>query len=611
MAILIPSLSTCLSRMTGGEKRFAQRLEAKLEDDYLLWYDVPIGPANSHPDFIILHPQRGILILEVKDWKPETIRSANKQSFEILISTGIKHTINPLEQARQYAHAVSNVLQKDPQLTINSGVKTGHLVFPWSYGVVLPNIMRSVFDASNLGEVIEPSRVICQDEMFDSVEPEEFQQRLWNMFKLKFSGKLSLPQLDRIRWHMFPEVRIAAPCSSSLFQDDPQAEMEMPDILRVMDLQQEQLARSLGEGHRVIHGVAGSGKTLILGYRAMHLAQACAKPILILCYNKSLATKLSEQMSGKGLRAKVLVQTFHSWCSAQLRAYNVDTPKNDGDDDAFYSNMIDALIRAVDQKHVPSGQYDAVLIDEGHDFRPEWLKLVVQMIDPQSNSLMVLYDDAQSIYEHTKKQKFSFKSLGIQAQGRTTILKINYRNTREILNVAASFARELLSSADADEDGVPTVQPMSAGRHGTPPIFVNLPSLDEESLWIINQLKEANRTGTPWREMAILYRSYYPVGQTLERRLKAAGIPVSSKKDVKFTDDQDTVKLITMHSSKGLEFPIVAIPGVGLMPDDKYETAEEVRLLYVAMTRATSRLMMSSHQDSAFTQKLKFAISGK
>lgn len=611
MAILIPSLSTCLSRMTGGEKRFAQRLEAKLEDDYLLWYDVPIGPANSHPDFVILHPQRGILILEVKDWKPETIRSANKQSFEILISTGIKHVINPLEQARQYAHAVSNVLQKDPQLTINSGVKAGHLVFPWSYGVVLPNIMRSVFDASNLGEVIEPGRVICQDEMFDSVEPEEFQQRLWNMFKLKFLGKLSLPQLDRIRWHMFPEVRIAAPSSGSLFQDDPQAEMEMPDILRVMDLQQEQLARSLGEGHRVIHGVAGSGKTLILGYRAVHLAQACAKPILILCYNKSLATKLREQMASKGLGAKVLVQTFHSWCSAQLRAFNVDTPKNGGDDDAFYSNMVDTLIRAVDHKQVPSGQYDAVLIDEGHDFRPEWLKLVVQMIDPQSNSLMVLYDDAQSIYEHTKKQKFSFKSLGIQAQGRTTILKINYRNTQEILNVAASFARELLSSADADEDGVPTVQPMSAGRHGTPPIFVSLPSLDEESLWIINQLKEANHTGTPWREMAILYRSYYPVGQSIERRLKAAGIPVSSKKDVKFTDDQDTVKLITMHSSKGLEFPVVAIPGVGLMPDDKYETAEEVRLLYVAMTRATSRLMMTSHQDSPFTQKLQLAISGK
>ena len=44
----------------------------------------------------------------------------------------------------------------------------------------------------------------------------------------------------------------------------------MPDIVRAMDLQQEQLARSMGEGHRVIHGVAGSGKTMILGYRARY-----------------------------------------------------------------------------------------------------------------------------------------------------------------------------------------------------------------------------------------------------------------------------------------------------------------------------------------------------
>jgi hypothetical protein len=594
--------------MTGGERRFAQRLETKLEADYLLWYDVPIGPSNSHPDFIILHPQRGILILEVKDWKPDSIRSATKQSFEILTNIGLKHLINPLEQARQYTHAVSNALQKDPQLTFSSGVKAGHLVFPWSYGVVFPNITRNVFDESGLGEVIEPSRVICQDEMLENVEPEEFQQRLWNMFTLKFHGRLSLPQLDRIRWHMFPEVRIAAPSSGNLFEDEFQGEVEIPDILRVLDLQQEQLARSLGEGHRVIHGVAGSGKTLILGYRAIRLAQACVKPILILCYNKSLAMKLRDQMASKNLGAKVLVQTFHSWCSAQLRAYNVDIPENQDDDDAFYADMVETLIRAVDQKQVPSGQYDAVLIDEGHDFRPEWLKLVVQMIDPRINSLLVLYDDAQSIYEHTKMQKFSFKGLGIQAQGRTTILKINYRNTQEILNVAATFARELLSSSDADDDGVPIVQPMSAGRHGTPPVFVNLPTLDEESMWIINQLKDANRTGTPWKDMAILYRSYYPVGQTIEKKLKAAGIPVSSRKEVRFTDDQDTIKLISMHSSKGLEFPLVAIPGVGLMNEDEFSTEEEVRLLYVAMTRATSRLMMTSHQVSPFTQKLQTAI---
>lgn len=59
MATLIPALGSCLSRMTSGEKRLAERLEQKLEDDYLLWYDVPIGPKQTPPpDFVVLYPRR-------------------------------------------------------------------------------------------------------------------------------------------------------------------------------------------------------------------------------------------------------------------------------------------------------------------------------------------------------------------------------------------------------------------------------------------------------------------------------------------------------------------------------------------------------------------------
>ncbi len=59
MATLIPSITTCKFD-SPGERRFARLLEAKLEDDYLCWFNVPIGPARLHPDFIILHPQHGI-----------------------------------------------------------------------------------------------------------------------------------------------------------------------------------------------------------------------------------------------------------------------------------------------------------------------------------------------------------------------------------------------------------------------------------------------------------------------------------------------------------------------------------------------------------------------
>jgi len=66
--------------------------------------------------------------------------------------------------------------------------------------------------------------------------------------------------------------------------------------------------------------------------------------------------------------------------------------------------MIQFTIDGVDRGQIPRAQYSAVLIDEGHDFAPEWFKLVVQMVDPATNALLVLYDDAQSIYRGKGKK---------------------------------------------------------------------------------------------------------------------------------------------------------------------------------------------------------------
>src|SRR5262245_21887853 len=183
--------------MTLGERRFAQRLLGKLEDDYLCWYDVPVGRQGVHPDFVILHPRRGLLVLEVKDWKRDTVRKATKASFTLLTDRGQTTVSNPLEQARQYAHAIADQLMRDPQLCNNDdGRYQGRLCFPYGYGVVLTNINRRACEESNLVEVLEPDRLICQDEMIEAVEVEEFQKRLWRMFMVSFPAVLSMPQID-------------------------------------------------------------------------------------------------------------------------------------------------------------------------------------------------------------------------------------------------------------------------------------------------------------------------------------------------------------------------------------------------------------------------------
>lgn len=607
MATLIPAIGSCLSRMTPGEKRFAYRLENKLENDYLCWYDVSIGERTQHPDFVVFHPCRGLLVLEVKDWKLDTIHSMDKQHAAILTDQGLKHVLSPLEQARQYMFAVTNKLERDPQLIWPSGSLKGKPFFPYGHGVVLTNITRKQFDGANMGDVLPSHLVICQDEMTESAEVEAFQKSLWDMFPIKFKMQLSLPQIDRIRWHMFPEIRIGA--QQDMFAEPGQKPIEIPDVLRVMDLQQEQLARSMGEGHRVIHGVAGSGKTLILGYRAEHLAKACQRPILVLCYNKTLATKLASVMEAKGLQDKVNVVNFHAWCVRQLDTYNAGKPPKSSDLTAFFEACVERVIRSVDQKLIPSAQYDAVLIDEGHDFKPEWFKLVVQMIHPDTNSLLVLYDDAQSIYNGPKKLRFSFSSVGVQAKGRTTILKLNYRNTAEILSVARAFADDLVSSHDAEEDHAPTVQPMSAGRRGPKPLLIQLPTLKDEAEYVAKNLSEANRTGMSWNDMAVVYRRY-GIGQQLADALTRKGIPFEWQQDKKhsYSPLHDSVKLITMHSSKGLEFPLVFIPAIGAPSKEQEDLQDEARLLYVAMTRATQQLVMTHGETSLLAEKMQKAM---
>ena len=91
--------------------------------------------------------------------------------------------------------------------------------------------------------------------------------------------------------------------------------------------------------------------------------------------------------------------------------------------------------------------------------------------------------------------------------------------------------------------------------------------------------------------MAVIYRDY-GIGKPILATLRKAGIPVTYMKDITFSEQEDTVKFLTMHSCKGLEFPLVAIPGVGRGGAGEVLTEDEARLLYVAMTRATRELVM-------------------
>ncbi|MEE9355117.1 MAG: 3'-5' exonuclease [Methylococcaceae bacterium] len=613
MANFITPLNSCIQAMQAGEKRFSHRLDQFLDEEYFCWFETPLGKKKNkrYSDFIVLHPGRGLLLLEVKDWLIGTISKMDPKSTTLKTSRGFVIKSNPLEQVRQCSYKLISSMQKDKELTHEKGKYKGNLIFPYGFGVVLTSITRNQFDENRLGDVLPEHLVICKDEMLESMEPETFQEQLWNMFEYTFGKPLTNSQIDRVRWHIFPEIRIGN-IQPDMFRIEASPETTaIPDIIRVMDMQQEQLARSMGEGHRIVHGVAGSGKTLILGYRSQYLAEVLRKPILVLCFNTALASHLRTMISENSNHDLIQVYHFHNWCTEILDANGIAKP---GYTEKYYDKLISHVREAVKLGKIPKGQYGALLIDEGHDFQAEWLELVVQMLDPDTNSLLFLYDDAQSLYKKSQKLDFTLSSVGIEARGRTTILRVNYRNTEEIIRFAYNFSKRYFDISKSKDEQIPLIEPESIGRHGPSPYIKECMTLSGEAKYIARTCRRLYKDGTPWNEMAILYRSKKLL-PAIKLAFEEMTIPIqlitSKKAKEAYCTLDNKVKILTMHSSKGLEFPFVAIPAVDLMPFTKEKESDAAKLLYVAMTRSTDKLLLTHSSVSPFIQQLKTALGNE
>ena len=89
-------------------------------------------------------------------------------------------------------------------------------------------------------------------------------------------------------------------------------------------------------------------------------------------------------------------------------------------------------------------------------------------------------------------------------------------------------------------------------------------------------------------------KSDHPLPRPIDMRRKTSD----------FDPTGDTIKVMTMKVSKGLEFPVVALPGVGHMPAPGEDEKEAARVFYVAATRATQRLVIGVGGDGGFGSRL-------
>ncbi|EHQ9867276.1 NERD domain-containing protein [Escherichia coli] len=578
--------------MTAGEKRVASRLEAFMSNECLVWYDIPVGRKNRHPDFVIIDPENGLVFLEVKDWTVHTLHQVNHEQV-ILETNGIlKSEINPLLQVRRYACDTVNALPADSRLRQNDGQYKGRLNLAWAYGVVFTRITRQQLKAlagndENAVERIFPSaQTICQDDMTQSVLPDIFRQKIAGMFTMGFRTRVTPQVRDILRAHLFPEMTV-----------------RQHSQIKIMDIQQEILARNIGDGYRVIHGVAGSGKTMILLFRCLYLAETTPGKILVLCYNITLASYLRECIESRGLKSRVTVFHFHSWCASMIKRHGIQVTAGGKD---YPEKCFSALEDAVNSGTITDTGYDAVLVDEGHDFESRWLALIARLFDNASRSLLLMYDDAQSIYRRERALNFSLASVGIQAQGRTSVLPVNYRNTKRILHFAYAFSREYFEKHQNRE--IPFVQPQAGGEEGTEPEILRCASESDEAVQVVGWLEKRYTLCGHWSDMAVLCPAEFSV-KHLKEVMTQRGIPYAtcfdSEGKKKYSRRKDVVHLLTYQSSKGLEFPYVAVINASFVHSGAADESEVIPALYVAFTRATRELLVTCYRENSISRHLE------
>ena len=259
-------------------------------------------------------------------------------------------------------------------------------------------------------------------------------------------------------------------------------------------------------------------------------------------------------------------------------------------------SVIQETRRYLDEKK-PSLPYRAVVVDEAQDFHPEEWRLIRAILPPGPNDLFLVGDAHQRIYGG----KVVLRNCGMNIQGRSSRLRINYRTTEQIRAWAAAMLQGVeiddLDGEREDEQGYTSLLsgPKPNVRH-----FANRP---EELKFLGKTLKELLKQRCP-EDICLVARTNRMVREDYQPFFKDSKVPHTLLDKGR---EGPGVRLATMHRVKGLEFPVMILAGIngGVMPlrlsaveSDPMAKAEhedrERSLLFVAATRARDTLIVTS-----------------
>lgn len=239
--------------------------------------------------------------------------------------------------------------------------------------------------------------------------------------------------------------------------------------------------------------------------------------------------------------------------------------------------------------------YDVLLVDEAQFFAPLWIAILQKLLTPQNAHLFIVADPTQGFLGRGA----SWKSLGLQARGRSQQLRRSYRTTREILEFASLFYRLRLTEENEEDILAPDLMNMP---NGTLPEMIQLTSSQDEIGRVANEVEAFVRRGYPRKQMLILHTNGTGV-----HALKAAinhRLGRNSAIDPKDTYPGDYIRVTTLNAGAGLESPIVFLVGLRelfeeeqslRLSDDEREALirDNTRKIYMAATRAGQRLVFT------------------
>jgi superfamily I DNA/RNA helicase len=240
-----------------------------------------------------------------------------------------------------------------------------------------------------------------------------------------------------------------------------------------------------------------------------------------------------------------------------------------------------------------SKRYDAVVVDEAQDLDPSVLRMLVELCH-NPNRFFLAADANQSIFG----SGFAWTDVheDLKFKGRTNILRTNYRSTRQIgIAAAAYLAGGELDTEDAEE--------ASYTHDGPQPATRVTPSAGVECDLLARFITQAARQFQLGRGACAIFAPTNDAGKSLAAELTARGVKATfmTGDDIELKGSQ--VKVLSLKSAKGLEFPIVALAGFTngqfpvLLPRTSDEERDEVlarerRTMYVGMTRAMRALLV-------------------